>query len=199
MLQNNEVFDIGKGRVDETYPPLADIEQKNVSANAKIGVVFFQSQSLAYNWKTDQWTRVPALSGAASIYSLDTDEGIIGQVITSNNSFQLTDSSGKAPATATIVTGEFSLNPDGRAVVNGCRPITDGGSLGSITIGVRDLLSSAVASATGTAINTRTGSSNFRGGANKPEGRFHRAELIFTGGFTTISGAEFDFSPQGRV
>jgi hypothetical protein len=166
--------------------------------------VFFGDNDIAYNYKTDQWTEVPAFAGQG-YYSIDSSDGIIGQVVFSGNVVDLQTSSGGEAATATVSTGEFVLNtdesgnPNGRAVVDAVRPLTDGGSLTSITVGVRDLLSSAVAEATGTAINTRTGASNFRGGANTPEGRFHRATLVFTGGFTTVSGAEFDFTPTGKV
>jgi hypothetical protein len=198
VLQNNEVIDIGKGRVDATYPPLADIEQKNVCANAKLGIVFFHSQNLAYNWKTDQWSRVPALSGAASIYSLDTDEGIIGQVITSNNSFQITDSSGKAAATATVETGDFNLNPGGRAVLDGIRPINETIFVPTITVGVRDSLDFNPTTCTGSSIDARSGMSHFRGGANVAEGRYHNAKLVYAQGFTSVAGVEIDFKAAGK-
>jgi hypothetical protein len=41
--------------------------------------------------------------------------------------------------------------------------------------------------------------SNFRGGANKPSGRWFRAELDYAVDFTVISGAEFDFTVTGKV
>jgi hypothetical protein len=211
-LQNNVVTDIGIDRVDETYPPVnvgdpkgpnytTGTPQKSVVSNAALSTIFFSGQQLAYNYKTDQWSRIPAFGDSIidDFFSYHEADKLFGQIHHLSTGFGLADGSGASAVTGTMTTGEFALNPGGRAVVDACRPLTDGGSLSSVTIGVRDLLSSAVAKATGTAINTRTGASNFRGGANTPEGRYHRAEFIFTGGFTTVSGAEFDFTPTGKV
>ena len=101
--------------------------------------------------------------------------------------------------TATVVTGEFELNPSFRSVVEGVRPRTDGGSLLSIRIGVKDILSDTVDWATGSSVNTRTGMSNFRGGDGVAEGRYHRAEFVFGGGFNTLSGADFEFYETGEL
>jgi hypothetical protein len=77
--------------------------------------------------------------------------------------------------------------------------LTEGGSLGSIKIGVKDFISDAITDSTGSSLNSRSGMSNFRGGANTPEGRFHRAQFVFTGGFSTLTGAEFEFYPTGKI
>ena len=176
-------------------------EQKNVVVNPAITTVFFQAQALAYNYKSKQWTRLPASDGKRFFAVQDSDR-VLGTIEESAKAIvmvQDSSSTGAIGATATVVTGEFELNPGGRAIVDAVRPLTDGASLSSVRIGVRDIPSDSVTWATGTALNARTGQSNFRGGTNKPEGRYHRAELVFTGGFTTISGADFEFFPAGKV
>ena len=205
-LTNGQILNIGKGRVDKTYPPQitnigtnGQAEQQNVVYNKAINCVFFESQNLCYNHVTDQWTRVPGLT-ANRFVSIDDATGIIGQAaLTATTGGALFDQKGGANATATVVTGEATLGFDGRAVVDSIRPITDGGSLTSLRVGVRDLLSDSLAYATGTAPHSRTGLVHLRGGSTTPEGRYHRAEFVFTGGFTTISGAEFDFFPAGKT
>lgn len=180
--------------------PSRQPEQKNVVVNPAIDTVFFQSKSLAYNYKTNQWSRLPSADGKRFFQVFESDK-VLGTIQDSSFALmvQSSSSSGAAPATATVVTGDFELNPSGRAIVDAARPITDGASVSSVKIGVKDLPSSSVTWATGTALNSRTGMSNFRGGANKPEGRYHRAEFIFTGGFTTITGADFEFFPAGKL
>lgn len=197
-LQNDQIADIGFGIVDDSYTPTQTVDQQDTAVNPGIHTVFFGDHDLAYNYKTNQWTRCPAFAGNG-YYSIDSADGVIGQIVWSGNVIDLQTSTGGVGATATIVTGEFELNPGGRAVVDSTRPITDGASLTSVRIGVRDKPSDSVTWATGTALNSRTGQSNFRGGDNKPEGRYHRAEFVFGGGFTTISGADFEFYEAGKV
>jgi len=199
-LQNDQITDIGYGAIDNSYTPTTETSPVDVAKNQSINTVFFGDHDIAYNYKTGQFTRIPHYSGNR-YYSIDSADGIIGQVVFSSGAIdrQIATDSGAAPATATVVTGDFELNPGGRAIVDAARPITDGASVSSMKIGVKDLPSSSVTWATGTALNSRTGMSNFRGGANKPEGRYHRAEFIFTGGFTTITGADFEFFPAGKL
>ena len=199
-LQNDVISDIGFGVVDDSYTPTTEDSAIEVVKNPLIHTIFFGDHDLAYNYKTGQFTRVPLLAGNR-YYSIYSKTGIIGQLRFSGSAFSMVtaDSTGSAPATATVVTGDFELNPSGRAVVDASRPITEGASVSSVRIGVKDFPSDSVTWATGTALNSRTGMSNFRGGANTPEGRYHRAEYVFTGGFTTITGADFEFFPTGKL
>lgn len=179
--------------------------QKNVVAHSDRSMVFFQSQSLAYNWKTNQWSLLSHVDGSSFYQRIDPDE-VLGYFYPSGQSYEPRNfvrsyGVGSAPsaATATVITGEIDLNAGGRAIVDAARPLHDGASLSSVRIGIRDLPSDSVTWCTGTALNSRTGQSNFRSAATPPEGRYHRAEFVFTGGFTTVSGAEFEFYPQGKV
>ena len=187
---NGEIADIGFGIVDKTYPPVDD-ESLRLEKNAAIHCVFF-SNNLIYNYKTNQWTRAPNITAR---YSVENTEGIIGQLYKDGSFIYRNTSSGGAAATATVVTGEFELNPAGRAVVDGVRPLSDGASLSSVRIGVRNLLSDAVSYVTGSSVNSRSGMSHFRGG--HPSGRYARGEFVFTGGFTTVTGADFEFYETG--
>lgn len=199
-LQNDQIADIGRGFIDKTYPPSVGTEQDDVAVNLAINTVFFGDNDLAYNYKTNQWTRIPAFAGNG-YYSLDSASAPIGQIVWSGYTvdFQESTAAASQAATATFVTGEVDLNAGGRAIVDSTRPLHDGASVSSVRIGVRDLPSDSVTWCTGTALNSRTGQSNFRGGANTPEGRYHRAEFVFTGGFTTVKGADFEWFPAGDV
>ena len=211
MLQHDQIADIGLGRVDKTYRPkiVSNLQEVylnhtySVAVNTNQSMVFFSDNALAYNYKTDQWSRISGLAGNA-FYDRPRNDRMIGVVrqdaavgpFTFDMQEQVT---GLSAATVTMITGEAAISPGGRAVVDAVRPISDGASLASVRIGVRDLYSDSVTWATGSSLNSRTGKSHFRGGANTPEGRYHRAEFVFTGGFTTLSGAEFDFNPTGET
>jgi len=176
-------------------------EQKNVVVNAATNTVFFQDQALCYNYKTGQWSRLSSASGKR-FFGVNNSARLLGTIENTGLSVMVQDSSTALSAsavTATVVTGDFELNPGGRALVDGVRPLTDGASLASVRIGVKSLLSDTINWSTGTSINSRTGMSNFRAGDNVAEGRYHRSEFVFTGGFTTVSGADFEFSAEGGV
>lgn len=210
MLNADQVVDIGLGRVDKTYRPkivqsVVDLYLNHtytVATNSHYSTVIFSDNSLVYNYKTDQWSRVPGLAGHG-FYSRYKDDRLIGVVRQTSSvgpfAFDLQErTTGTAAATVTFVTGEFSLNTDGRALVDSTRVISDGASISSVRLGTRNLTSDAVTWVTGSSVNTRTGRSHFRGGASPPDGRYHRAEFVFTGDFTTVSGADFDFTITGQ-
>jgi len=178
----------------------AQPEQKNVCVNPSMNTVFFQSQALAYNYKTQQWTRLPGAS-THRWYSVQDPTRVLGMVQESDQAMMIHDSSSTAatPATATMVTADFEMDPGFQSTVDGCQPLGDGISVSSVRMGVADLLSDSVTWSTGSALNTRTGFAGFRGAANYPTGAYHRAELTYTGGFTTVSGAYFEFFRAGRV
>jgi len=179
----------------------AQPEQKNVVVNPAIHTVFFESQALAYNYKTGQWSRLPASDGKR-FFSVQEADRVLGTIEENGKAIVMIQDSNQAaatPSTATIVAGEVQPNPVGRAVIDSARPVHDGASLTSIRVGTRDLPSDSVSWATGTALNSRTGQSNFRNGTNTPEGRYLRAEFVFGGGFTTVSGADFGWFDAGKV
>lgn len=170
---------------------LAAANQKIVATNKARNLVFFEDNDLCYNYKTGQWTRVPAYNGI-SYYSVNNKSISIGLVRRSSGSVDLQGGGGVAQD-ATITTGAFNLNEGGRAVVNGVRPLVNGGTI-TIKVGEQDYIGDTVAWSGSTSLNSRTRYANLRS-----EGRWHRAEFTITGGFTTAMGFDVDFTPQGRV
>ena len=207
-LTRGGVQNIGFGVVDDAYPPNVATTgpQKNVVANPAISTVFFEDNSLAYNYRTNQWTRVPALAPATgqTLFDLHDSDGIIGRAIpgwtlaTPRTGVDFQNQSAGVVSTATIETGEADINQGGRASVDGVRPLTNGGTV-SVRVGVRNALSDSVVYATGTSINSRTGLANFRNADNRAEGRYQRLRCQITGGFTTAMGADIEFSPSGKI
>lgn len=166
------------------------VEMTNVVIDKDKSIVFFQSNNLAYNWKTQQWTRQPAWSGT-TYYALNGGPGLIRF---SGNAVDLQDgSTNGVEQTATITTGAVDANQGGRTVVTGVRPLANGGTH-TVRVGVQDNVGDAVTWSTSTSPNSRTGMANFRA-----EGRYVRIENTITGGFTTAMGADIEFSPRGKV
>lgn len=192
-LQNDQIADIGHGIVDDSYPPQSTSDQSNVCVNEAIRCVFFESQNLCYNYKTQQWTRLPALDGY-SYFSVNGETDVVGRTVVLGTLGGLTSSAGGAAQDATIVTGATDPNQFGHTVVNGVRPRVVGDSTTEIQVGTQNQIDDSVTWYTGTAINSRTGYSDLRA-----EGRYIRVQQKHTGGFTTAHGADIDFAPQGKV
>ena len=183
MMIDGQIRDIGYGKVDDTYPPVSTFYA--LKKNPAINTVFF-SNNLAYNYKTDQWTRLPSTTPVASIES---DTGIIGQLSVN----RIYDSTGGTPLAATLETGSVDLNRGGRSVLLGVRPLVNGGTW-TVRAGTQDDLDDAVTYTTATSVTARTGVADFRN-----EGRYHRVELTSSGTFETAQGADVEFTPQGNV
>ena len=169
--------------------------QYNIAVNPARRLVFFGGASVVcYNYKTNQWSRVSAYDGLSlfSINDKTADIGVVRNLVVGPADLQKQLTSYVAQ-TATITTGAPNINQGGRAVVNGLRPIVNGGTY-SVRVGVQDKPSDAVSYSSATSVNTRSGMANFRS-----EGRYIRAELTITGGFTTANGADVIYSAHGRV
>ena len=54
-------------------------KQVNTVANPARHLIFFEGADLAYNYKTNQWTSVPAYNGLG-LYGINSETGIIGIV-----------------------------------------------------------------------------------------------------------------------
>lgn len=191
------VSDIGFGFVDDTYPPTATTRQQNVCVNEAIDSVFFESQNLCYNYKTGQWSRIPANDGY-SYFNLNSTDGVIGRVVPLTTLAGLSSGTGGTIQTATITSSAREPNPGGRGVLEAVRPVSNGGTH-AIRVGIQDFAGDTVSWVTGTALNSRSRASNFRGNANTPEGRYIRVEDTITGGFESAVGAYIDAFPQGEV
>ena len=188
MIQNDQIVDIGYGLIDDSYPPVHTHGVK-VKANPSLHSIFF-SNNVVFNYKTQQWTRLPNITAS---FPINVKAGIIGQYTTGTGTTYLTTSEGGTVETALLTTASPNINPGGRAVVNGVRPIANGGTY-AVRVGTLDDIDGTVAWSASTSVNTRSNTANFRA-----EGRYHRVELTVTGGFTTIMGADVDFTPQGKV
>ena len=92
-----------------------------------------------------------------------------------------------------IETGEYELNPHGRAFVNAVRALVDGNNPNiSVRIGTRDQSYGTVNWSASKTPNARTGLSNFR-----EDARYHRFEVTITGGFEHLFGGDAEFSNSG--
>ncbi len=172
---------------------LGQDKQQNICVNRARHLVFFEGSDLCYNYKTGQWSTVPAYNGIG-MYSVNSETADIGLVRFSSGSVDLqTQTTSHDPQTAVITTGSPNINPGGRAVVHGVRPIANGGTY-SVRVGTLDDIDGTVSWSAATSVNTRSNMASFRA-----EGRYHRIELTVTGGFTTLLGADIDFTAQGKV
>ncbi len=169
------------------------VKQQNIAFNKARNLIFFEGTELCYNFKTQQWTDCPAYLDLG-FYSFSSKAVSIGLIRYSSGSVSITAGSTSAVAqTATITTGAIDPNEGGRAVITGVRPIANGGTY-AVRVGIQDDIDAAVTWSASTSVNTRSNMANFRS-----EGRYVRVETVITGGFTTVMGADVDFSPQGFV
>lgn len=176
-----------------------------VTSNPTRSLVFFpggvaaaDDSVICFNYKTGQWTACPAYDGIG-LYSVNEKTEDIGLVRFSSGSVDLQEQFTTYPEqTATIETGATDLNKGGRSVVDAVRPLVNGGTT-TVRIGVQDTVSDSVTYSTGTSVNSRSGQAHFRAADNPVEGRYHRVELTVTGDYTTVMGADVDFTPAGRV
>jgi len=168
-------------------------KQTNIVANEARNLIFFEGQELCYNHKTDQWSHLTAYN-AIGMYSLNSKFSDIGLVRISSGSVDLQDQLLTFTVTSTAIweTGEFDFNVGGRSVVEGLRPLVNGGSP-TVRIGYRDDIGASITYSTVTSVNSRTLMANFRGA----EGRYVRGEVTL-GDFTTMMGADVDIAAQGK-
>ena len=172
---------------------LGVVKQSNIALNPARNLAFFEGTELCFNYKTMQWTEIPAYDGIGP-FSVNSRTADFGLVRYSSGAVSLqTQAATSNPQDAVITTAAPNINQGGRAVVTGVRPIHNGGTA-SLRVGIQDDPNDAVSYSTATSVNSRSGMANFR-----EEGRYHRMELTLTGGFDTINGADIEFSSQGRV
>ena len=171
----------------------AAVKQQNIAINKARGMAFFEGSEVCFNYKTKQWTAVPAYLDLG-VFSVDSKTQDIGLVRYSSGSVDLQEQLTSYPAqTAIITTGATDPNTGGRATVQGVRPLADGGTH-TVRVGVQDGLGDTPTWSTVTSPHSRTNMANFRS-----EGRYVRVESTIAGGFTTVWGADVDFTPGGHV
>lgn len=172
---------------------LGVIKQSNIAVNKARHLIFFEGTELCYNYKTQQWSEITAYDGLG-MYSINSKLHDIGLVVFSSGSVDLQDQSTSfAAQTATITTASPDPNQEGRGVITGVRPRSNGGTH-AVRVGTQDSISDSVTWSVSTSVNSRSGMANFRS-----EGRYLRIECVITGGFTSFIGADVDFTSAGRV
>lgn len=178
---------------------VSDGRQPNMVANPARHLIFIEDVELCYNYKTQQWSRIPAYD-SLGMFSVNDSNVTIGLIRYSSGAVTLQTQRTDLGEiqTATITTGETDLLEGGRALIDGIRPLVNGGTVTS-RVGVRDSISDSVTWCTGTSVNSRTGMIHFRNASSPPEGRYQRAEFTITGNFTTAMGADIDAKPAGQV
>lgn len=168
-------------------------KQTNIVANPSRALVFFEGEELCYNYKTNQWTRVPAYD-TYGMFSVDSNSYDIGLVVYSSGSVDLQEQQKTDVAQdATISTGAVDINQGGRAMVTGVRPRINGGSP-TVQVGCQSTISDSTEWTTATSVNSRSGIAPFR-----KEGRYLRVSVSVSGGFNQILGADVDFTPTSKI
>lgn len=168
-------------------------KQTNIVSNASRGLLFFEGEELCYNYKTGQWSRIPAYD-TYGMFTTDNNDYDIGLVVYSSGSVdlqeqQLTD----VAQTATMSTGAIDPNLSGRSFFKGVRPLVNGGTV-TVQVGTQDSLTETTDWSTATSVNSRSGVAPFR-----KEGRYGRVSLTVTGGFNQIVGADVDVVAAGTA
>ena len=177
-------------------------EQKNVCVNPALGLVFFEEQALAYNYKTNQWSLLTDIDGKAffSVHDADQVLGIVDPLSVTTLDIYDSSHSGTKATEATLTTGDFQLNESGRVVIDWSRPYGD--MAGNATsnfprIGVKDNLNSTVAWSNAATVNSRTGKYHYRAATIPPEGRYMSLELRYST-YTSIAGVALEVYPTGK-
>ena len=168
-------------------------KQTNIVGNPSRGLVFFEGEELCFNYKTNQWSRIPAYD-TYGMFSVDDNTYDIGLVVYSSGSvdLQIQDENDVAQD-ATVSTGATDPNEGGRGIVTGVRPLINGGTP-TVQVGSQDSLTDSTDWTDATSIESRTGKAPFR-----KEGRYVRVSVSVSGGFNHIVGADVDFTPSGSV
>ena len=168
-------------------------KQTNMVANPSRGIVMFEGEELCYNYKSNQWSRIPAYN-TYGMFSVDKNTQDIGLIVYSAGSVDLQEQlETDVVQSATIATGAVDLNPEGRCIITGVRPLLNGGTR-TVQVGVQEKVSDTAEWSAATSINSRTGAANFRS-----EGRYVRISVTVSDDFNYIIGADIEVAPAGRV
>ncbi|MEM8714163.1 MAG: hypothetical protein AAGE92_00055 [Cyanobacteria bacterium P01_G01_bin.4] len=196
MLVNDQIQDIGFGVVDDSETAglniSAKVEPPRVAANPARHQVWWDSDNLCYNYKTGQWTNVPAYAGN-QYYTINNTASTIGLIRYNGNAVELQEQmSGGTKQTMLFETASQDINEGGRALINGVRPLTSGGT-STVRIGTQNLPGDSVTYTVNSSPDARSGMANFRA-----EGRYHRMEMTVNGA-DTVYGADVDYEAAGRI
>lgn len=169
------------------------VEDKWTTADQDLQIIF-SSKELGFT--LDQLDTVSASIDTLSP-SLDSSVWTggspkVGGFGSGSDAQKLGDFSG-AVKTATLDTLEAPLNQGGMAVVQGVRPLVEGGTA-TVSLLTRDLQSASQSTSSAVSTNARTGMANFRSTA-----RYHAVRLTVSGGFDSAIGADVEFDSVGSV
>ena len=168
-------------------------KQTNIAANPARGLIFFEGQELCYNYKTQQWTRVPAYD-TYGMFSVNSNNYDIGLVVFSSGSVELQEQQLTDVAQdATLSTGAVDLSSGERSMVTGVRPRWNGDGTITVQVGSQDTISESTDWTTATSVNSRSNIAAFR-----KEGLYLRGSVTVTGGFNQLVGLDVDFTPSGK-
>jgi hypothetical protein len=174
---------------------------------------------MVYNWQANRWTTVEAgnmetlFTFYSEAYTLETIDALIGNPDTGayadvsvdsalfqggKPSLAAVNSSHKAvlfngaDLTATVETGEAQLSPGRKSTVTNTRPMVEGATTVTVKIGSRNSVSDAVTYSNPSTMNSEGECNIFN------TGRYQRAQIALSGGFTKAYGLDFDAVPAGK-
>lgn len=167
-------------------------KQKNIVSNPARHLLFFEGEELVYNYKTDQWSRIPAYD-TYGMYGVNSKSQDIGLVVYSSGSVDLQEQQTSDVAqTATVATGSIDLNQGGRCVITGVRPLSNGGTI-TVQVGSKNTPTESIDWSTTYSLNSRTNMASMR-----KEGRYVSAQVNISGGFNQLFSMDFDFNASGN-
>lgn len=175
---------------------------------------------LIYNWRANRWTEITGAGAIESLftfysegYTLETIDALIGDPDTGpyadvsidsalfqggkpslaaiNSSHEAVLFNGSA-LTAITETGEAQLTPGRMTTVTNTRPMVEGASSITVQIGSRDSVSDAVTYSNPATMNS-AGECNIIN-----SGRYQRARIAISGGFSRAYGVDWEAKPAGR-
>lgn len=168
-------------------------KQTNLVANPERYLIFSEGDELVYNYKTDQWSRVPAYD-ALGMFSVRDKTKDIGLIRYSSGSVDIQSQATSDDAQAAILaTGASDFNTGGRCVVTGVRPLVNMPSGLTVQVGGQDDVGDSTDWTATTSVYSRTNMANFR-----KEGRYMRI-LVNATGFNTLIGADVEWTEAGEV
>ncbi|MEM6817207.1 MAG: hypothetical protein AAF578_00315 [Pseudomonadota bacterium] len=193
MLQNDQIIDIGFGKVDAQRPTLFNnsiTSTREIVANTERCLVFFQQTGLVYNYKTGEWTKVPAYL-AQKMFTINDPDATIGLARSdSSNNVELAVQVDGTPQEALLETGFYKF--DQRQLVNGVRPLVTSGET-EVRVCTKGLFNDPVQESPWQYVESRSGEAHFR-----QEGRYLKVKTRIND-FETAIGFEADARPSGSL
>lgn len=202
---------IGVGKIDKTFLAMSGADSFNgvvrAVVDAKKNCVMWANPELtssipsrlvALNMDTNGWSRANQALRCIDKSDVGSVQGPFAFDL--NNvvcTWKVSTTGPTNVGTATITTGDFELNPGGRAFVSGIKPnVETAGTPPTVTVrlGSRNDLTTATSFTVTTGPTTRTGFADFR-----VDSKYQRAEVQIVGNFDKATGIEFKAIPTGEA